>query len=77
MLDEAYVEFLSPELRIDALALIERFPNIVVVRTFSKAYGLAGLLIGHALSAPGLAGTLWSMQLPIGIGNTGLTAVAA
>ncbi len=69
LLDEAYVEFLAPEHRIDAPALVERFPNVVVVRTFSKAYGLAGLRIGYGFCAPDLAGTLWTMQLPFGIGS--------
>src|SRR6478735_9009853 len=41
LLDEAYVEFLSPEFRIDAPALVEQYPNVVVLRTFSKAYGMA------------------------------------
>jgi histidinol-phosphate aminotransferase len=77
LLDEAYVEFLAPEHRIDAPALVERFPNVVVVRTFSKAYGLAGLRIGYGFCAPDLARRLWTMQLPFGIGITGLVAVAA
>ena len=66
-----------PEHRIDAPALVERFPNVVVVRTFSKAYGLAGLRIGYGFCAPELARRLWTMQLPFGIGITGLVAVAA
>jgi histidinol-phosphate aminotransferase len=77
LLDEAYVEFLAPEHRIDALALVERFPNVVVVRTFSKAYGLAGLRIGYGFCAPDLARKVWTMQLPFGMGITGLVAVAA
>jgi histidinol-phosphate aminotransferase len=77
VLDEAYVEFLAPEHRIDAPALVERFPNVVVLRTFSKAYGLAGLRIGYGFCAPGLARSLWAMQLPFGIGSTGLVGVAA
>jgi histidinol-phosphate aminotransferase len=77
LLDEAYVEFLPPEYRIDAPALVERFPNVVVVRTFSKAYGLAGLRIGYGFCAPELAKQLWTMQLPFGIGITSLVAVAA
>jgi histidinol-phosphate aminotransferase len=77
ILDEAYVEFLPAEHRIDAPALVERFPNVVVVRTFSKAYGLAGLRIGYGFCAPDLARKLWTMQLPFGIGLTGLVAVAA
>jgi len=77
LLDEAYVEFLAPEHRIDALALVRRFPNVVVVRTFSKAYGLAGLRIGYGFCAPELARKVWTMQLPFGMGITGLVAVAA
>ena len=77
LLDEAYVEFLSPAYRIDAPALVERYPNVVVLRTFSKAYGLAGLRIGYGFCAPDLARRLWTMQLPFGIGITGLVAVAA
>ena len=77
VLDEAYVEFLSPEHRIDAQALVARYPNVVVLRTFSKAYGLAGLRIGYGFCAPDLARRLWSMQPPFGMGITSLVAVAA
>jgi histidinol-phosphate aminotransferase len=77
VLDEAYVEFLSPEHRIDAVELVRRYPNVVVLRTFSKAYGLAGLRIGYGFCAPDLARALWAMQLPFGVGTTGLVAVAA
>lgn len=52
LLDEAYVEFLSPHHRIDTPALIARYPNVVAVRTFSKAYGLAGLRVGYGFCAP-------------------------
>lgn len=77
ILDEAYVEFLEPSLRIDAVELVHRFPNLVVVRTFSKAYGLAGLRIGYGFCAPALGARLWSMQLPFGMGITAVVAVAA
>jgi histidinol-phosphate aminotransferase len=77
LLDEAYAEFVSPEYRLDALSLIDRFPNIVVVRTFSKAYGLAGLRIGYGFCAPELASSLWTMQVPFGISRTSEVAVAA
>ncbi len=77
VLDEAYVEFLSADFRIDAPALVERHPNVVVLRTFSKAYGLAGLRIGYGFCASELAGKLWTMQLPFGTGITSLVAVAA
>ncbi|HYO00954.1 MAG TPA: aminotransferase class I/II-fold pyridoxal phosphate-dependent enzyme [Mycobacterium sp.] len=77
LLDEAYVEFLAPELHIDAPSLIARFPNVVVLRTFSKAYGLAGLRIGYGFCAPDLARQLWTMQLPFGMAVSSLVAVAA
>lgn len=77
VLDEAYVEFLSPDYRIDAPDLVERHPNVVVLRTFSKAYGLAGLRIGYGFCASDLARKLWTMQLPFGTGITSLVAVAA
>lgn len=77
LLDEAYAEFLSPANRIDGPRLVERFRNVVVVRTFSKAYGLAGLRIGYGFCAPQLARQLWAMQLPFGIGLPALVAVAA
>jgi histidinol-phosphate aminotransferase len=77
LLDEAYIEFVAPQHRIDGPDLIRRFPNVVVLRTFSKAYGLAGLRIGYGFASPELATTLWSMQLPFGMGITSLVAVAA
>ncbi|MCW2653528.1 MAG: histidinol-phosphate aminotransferase [Mycobacterium sp.] len=77
ILDEAYAEFVAPEHRLDSVALVHRFPNVVVTRTFSKAYGLAGLRIGYAFGSPQLASALWSMQLPFGMGITSLVAVAA
>jgi histidinol-phosphate aminotransferase len=77
ILDEAYIEFVAHEHRIDGPALIRRYPNVVVLRTFSKAYGLAGLRIGYGFSSPDLAQQLWTMQLPFGTAITHLVAVAA
>ncbi|MUL81400.1 MULTISPECIES: histidinol-phosphate transaminase [unclassified Mycolicibacterium] len=77
LLDEAYVEFLSAEHCIDGPSLVARFGNVVVVRTFSKAYGLAGLRIGYGFCAPDLGRQLWRMQLPFGIGLSAQVAVAA
>ncbi|ORW02610.1 pyridoxal phosphate-dependent aminotransferase [Mycobacterium kyorinense] len=77
VLDEAYVEFVAAEHRIDVRALVDRFPNVVVVRTFSKAYGLAGLRIGYGLGSTSLIHALWSKQLPFGMPITSLLAVAS
>ena len=64
LLDEAYVEFLSPAYRIDAPALVERYPNVVVLRTFSKAYGLAGLRVGYAAGHPELITAMDKAYVP-------------
>lgn len=77
LLDEAYIEFVDSQHRIDGPDLTRRFPNVVVLRTFSKAYGLAGLRIGYGFASPGLAETIWGMQLPFGMGISSLAAVAA
>jgi histidinol-phosphate aminotransferase len=77
ILDEAYIEFAAPQHRIDAADLIARFANVVVVRTFSKAYGLAGLRIGYGVASAELTAALWANQLPFGAAITSLVAVAA
>jgi len=57
--DEAYREFVSDPDVPDALTLLPDFPNLIVLRTFSKAYGLAGLRVGYAIAAdPSLAAAL-------------------
>src|SRR6201992_117682 len=77
LLDEAYIEFVAARYRIDGPDLVRRFPDVVVLRTFSKAYGLAGLRIGYGFAAPELADTLWTMQLPFGMSSVSVAAVAA
>src|ERR1700744_5546797 len=77
LLDEAYIEFVASRYRIDGPDFVRRFPNVVVLRTFSKAYGLAGLRIGYGFAAPELAGRLWTMQLPFGMSSVSVAAVAA
>jgi histidinol-phosphate aminotransferase len=77
LLDEAYIEFVASRYRIDGPDLVRRFPNVVVLRTFSKAYGLAGLRIGYGFASPELTSMLWPMQLPYGMSNVSAAAVAA
>jgi histidinol-phosphate aminotransferase len=76
-LDEAYREFVTDPEVPDGLTLLGEFDNVIVLRTFSKAYGLAGLRIGYGVAAPDLARTLWAQQLPFGIASTCLLSVAA
>ena len=54
VLDEAYVEFVDGPGFQDSLALRKRYPNLVVLRTFSKIYGLAGLRLGYGIARPEL-----------------------
>ncbi|WP_245718211.1 aminotransferase class I/II-fold pyridoxal phosphate-dependent enzyme [Nocardia miyunensis] len=77
ILDEAYVEFLSVEEMLDPLELVARYPNLLIVRTFSKAYGLAGLRIGYAFGHRDLVRRVRRLQLPFGTPDTATAAVAA
>ncbi len=74
VLDEAYIEY-SPES--NNRALLDEFDNVVIVRTFSKAYGLAGLRIGYALSSPAVADLLNRVRQPFNVSRIGLAAAAA
>ncbi len=58
LLDEAYTEYLRPAQRYDSVAWVKRFANLIVTRTFSKAYGLAGLRVGYAVAQPALTAKL-------------------
>lgn len=74
VLDEAYIEY-SPES--NNRALLEDFDNVVIVRTFSKAYGLAGLRVGYALSSVAVADLLNRIRQPFNVSRVGLAAAAA
>ncbi len=74
VLDEAYYEFVQPELRTESLDWPNRYPNLIVTRTFSKAYGLAGLRIGFGISSPDVADLLNRVRQPF---NSNMLALAA
>ncbi|QTR99653.1 histidinol-phosphate transaminase [Rhodococcus qingshengii] len=65
LLDEAYREFATSD--VDGVDLLRAFPNIVVFRTFSKAYGLAGLRAGYAVTNSAIAADLRSAAPPFGL----------
>lgn len=67
VLDEAYNEYLPPELRIDPVPWVRRFPNLVVSRTMSKAYGLAGLRVGFALAQADLTELMNRVRQPFNV----------
>jgi histidinol-phosphate aminotransferase len=77
VLDEAYNEFLPPELRIDSVALVRRFPNLVVSRSFSKAYGLAGLRVGFGLAQPALTQLMARVRQPFNVNSLAQAAAIA
>lgn len=64
VLDEAYFEYASEDLRGNAIAWINEFANLIVSRTFSKAYGLAGLRVGYSVSDPDIADILNRVRQP-------------
>jgi len=77
VLDEAYNEYLAPELRADTVSWLAAYPNLVITRTFSKAYGLAGLRVGYALCHPSVADLLNRVRQPFNVNNLALTAAIA
>jgi histidinol-phosphate aminotransferase len=77
VLDEAYVEFVRDPDAPDALAIAAARPNVVVLRTFSKAYGLAGLRVGYAVAEERLANALRIASTPFGVSNVAQRAALA
>ena len=77
VLDEAYVEFLDPADRAPSVGWLAEFANLIVTRTFSKAYGLAGLRVGYALARPEVADLLNRVRQPFNVNSLALVAAAA
>jgi histidinol-phosphate aminotransferase len=77
VLDEAYTEYLRPDCRYDSIGWLKKHPNLVITRTFSKVYGLAGLRVGYALAAPGVADLMNRVRQPFNVNSLSLAAAAA
>lgn len=77
VLDEAYNEYLEPSLRFDPTRWVARFPNLVLSRTFSKAYGLAGLRVGYAVAQPALTDLLNRVRQPFNVNSMAQAAAVA
>ena len=77
VLDEAYNEYLPPSSRTDTPRWLKRYQNLVVTRTFSKAYGLAGLRVGYGLAHPSVAEMMNRVRQPFNVNSLGLAAAAA
>jgi histidinol-phosphate aminotransferase len=77
VVDEAYFEYLDEPEYPDTTAWIAEFPNLLVTRSFSKAYGLASLRIGYGVSQAGLAEILNRVRQPFNVNSLALSAAAA
>lgn len=78
LFDEAYVEFLEKELHPDSLEIVKRFPNVIIARTFSKAYGLAGCRVGYGIAQPELLELINRVRHPFNVNDLSqLAAIAA
>ena len=77
VLDEAYNEFLEPEQRVDSVGLVKRYANLLVSRSFSKAYGLAGLRVGYAIAQPTLTDLMNRVRQPFNVNSLAQAAAIA
>lgn len=77
VLDEAYFEYVQESGYPDGCRLLARYPNLLVTRTFSKAYGLAALRVGYGVSHPALADLLNRLRQPFNVNSLGLAAARA
>jgi histidinol-phosphate aminotransferase len=77
VLDEAYVEFVTAAGAVRGLELLAEHDNVVVLRTFSKAYGLAGFRVGYCVAEPALAAAARATSLPFGVSIAAQAAVLA
>lgn len=77
VVDEAYLEFVDGQDAVDGLALRREHPNVIVLRTFSKAYGLAGLRVGYAVAAEPVAEALRKTATPFGVNHLAQAAAVA
>jgi histidinol-phosphate aminotransferase len=77
VVDEAYLEFVRMDDAIDGIATYRRHHNVVLTRTFSKAYGLAGFRVGYAVAPAPLAAALRAVSLPFGVSHVAQSAAIA
>jgi histidinol-phosphate aminotransferase len=77
VLDEAYNEYLAPDLQYESTAWVKRYPNLLVSRTFSKAYGLAGLRVGFGIAQPAITDLLNRIRQPFNVNSLAQAAAIA
>ncbi len=77
VLDEAYSEYLPVAQKFDSTIWLKQFPNLVITRTLSKAYGLAGLRVGFAFGHPDVVDLMNRVRQPFNVNSLALAAGAA
>lgn len=77
VLDEAYYEFAAAQLSCNSIEWLQKHPNLVITRTFSKIYGMAGLRLGYAIANPAIISMLQRVQLPFAVNQAALNAAHA
>jgi histidinol-phosphate aminotransferase len=77
VLDEAYNEYLPEECRYDSVSWLKDFPNLIISRTFSKAYGLAGLRVGYAFADAQVADMMNRVRQPFNVNSVAQAAAVA
>ncbi|MFW5825148.1 MAG: histidinol-phosphate transaminase [Marinobacter sp.] len=78
VLDEAYCEYLAgTDDDVDGIRLLQKYPNLIVTRTFSKAWGLAALRVGYAVSSPAIADILNRVRQPFNVNTVAQAAATA
>lgn len=77
VLDEAYTEFTAENERLNSFGLLQKYPNLIISRSLSKAYGLAGLRIGYAVSNPEIADLLNRVRQPFNCNSLALASAVA
>jgi histidinol-phosphate aminotransferase len=77
ILDEAYVEYVTEASALNGLDHVDHYPNLLVSRTFSKAYGLASLRVGYAVSSEAVTNILNRVRQPFNVNSLALAAAAA
>lgn len=77
VLDEAYCEYLTQSGLVNTIDWLTKYPNLIITRTFSKAYGLAGLRVGYSVSHPDIADLLNRVRQPFNVNALALVAAEA
>lgn len=77
VIDEAYYEYVEMDDAVDSLAVLRNRPNTVVLRTFSKAYGLAGLRVGYGITSPEIANYINRIRTPFNVNRLAQVGAAA